>query len=106
MHGIGPPVAKGQLMHRWLRLRRERIEQIRAETDALVETLGVGAYSAARRREREASSDAAARLWRRVALAIALKRKEAHRTQDAGARGDRRNSRVKGSRQSGRERSI
>jgi hypothetical protein len=57
----------------WLRRQRDKIERIEAEADALIHDLGVGAYSAARRREHEASSEAMARHWRRVALAVARK---------------------------------
>ena len=73
-------------MLRWMRLRRERIEQINAEADALVETLGVAGYSAARRREREASSDAAARHWCHVSLAIARKTGKRVRGLDTATR--------------------
>lgn len=55
----------------WPWRRRQRAERIDAEADALMRSLGVGAYSAARRREHEASSDATARYWSRVALAVA-----------------------------------
>ncbi len=56
-------------------LRRQRVkpEGIEAEAEALIRELGVEAYSAARQREREASSDALAKYWSRVALAIADK---------------------------------
>jgi len=57
----------------WLRRRRERIERIDAEADAFIHNLGAAAYSAARRRGHEASSDAMAKHWHRVALAIAKK---------------------------------
>ena len=57
----------------WLRRRRESIERIDAEADALIHNLGAAAYSAARRREHESSSDVMAKHWRRVALAIANK---------------------------------
>src|SRR5215469_15299547 len=57
----------------WVRRQRDKIEQIEAEADALIHNLGTGAYSAARRREHEAASEAMARHWRRVALAIARK---------------------------------
>ena len=60
-------------MLRWLRRRRERLERIEAEADALILNLGVEAYAEARRRQREASSDAMAREWNRVALAVARK---------------------------------
>ena len=40
-----------------LRRRRERIERINAEAGALIHNLGTAAYSAASRREHEASSE-------------------------------------------------
>jgi hypothetical protein len=52
-------------------LRRERTERIEAEANALIRHLGAGAYSAARRREHEASSDLIARHWHWVALSVA-----------------------------------
>ena len=55
----------------WLPRRRAGIEKIDAEADAMVHDLGVAAYGEARRREHEASSDATARYWSRVALAVA-----------------------------------
>lgn len=42
-----------------------------AEADALIDGFGVGAYSEARRRQREASSDAIATDWGRVAMKVA-----------------------------------
>jgi hypothetical protein len=57
----------------WLRPRRERAERIDAEADALIGAFGEGAYSEARCRAREASSDEMERKWSRVALAIARK---------------------------------
>ena len=57
----------------WLRRRRERAESIEVEADGFIHNLGAAAYSAARRREHGASSDAMAKHWRRVALAIAKK---------------------------------
>lgn len=57
----------------WVRRRRERAERIEAEADALISALGDGAYSEARRRAREASSDEMEREWKGVALAIARK---------------------------------
>jgi hypothetical protein len=54
----------------WLPRRRARIESIEAEAEALVRDFGEAAYSAARRREREASFDEIARDWG-VALAVA-----------------------------------
>jgi hypothetical protein len=60
-------------MRSWLRRRRERLERVEAEANALILDLGATAYSQARRREHEASSDAMAREWNRVALAVARK---------------------------------
>ena len=57
----------------WLRRRREQAERIEAEAEALISDLGDGAYSEARRRAREASSDEMEREWSRVALAVARK---------------------------------
>jgi len=57
----------------WLRRRREQADRIEAEADALISDLGDGAYSEARRRAREASSDEMEREWNRVALAVARK---------------------------------
>src|SRR5271157_5544201 len=54
----------------WLPRRRARIENIDAEAEALVRDLGDFAYGEARRRESEASSDAIARDWCLVALAV------------------------------------
>ena len=53
--------------------RRARITSIDAEAEALISGLGFDAYNEARRREIEASSDAIARDWDRVAQAIARK---------------------------------
>lgn len=49
---------------------------IRVEVEALISGLGVDAYREARRRAQEASSDAMARDWSSVALAIARKTKK------------------------------
>ena len=57
----------------WLRRRRAKIERIEAEAEALVRDVDDRAYSEARRREHEASSDAIAKDWSRVALAVARK---------------------------------
>jgi hypothetical protein len=57
----------------WLRRRRVRTDGIEAEAEALIHELGVKADSAARQREHEASSDAVAKYWSRVGLAIAAK---------------------------------
>ena len=57
----------------WLRLRRETVQRIDAEADALIGESGVEAYAEARRREFESSDDAIALRWNRVALAVARK---------------------------------
>ena len=57
----------------WLRRRREQAKRIGTEAAALIGDLGDGAYSEARRRARQASSDEMEREWNRVALAIARK---------------------------------
>ncbi len=57
----------------WLARRRARMERIKAEAEALIRGIGDRAYSEARRGEREASSDAIAKDWSRVALAVARK---------------------------------
>ena len=44
-------------MRSWLPRRRERLERVEAEADALILDLAATAYSQARRREHEASSD-------------------------------------------------
>jgi hypothetical protein len=60
-------------MRSWLRRRRERLERVEAEANPLIPDLGATAYSQARGREYEASSDAMARQWNRVAQAVARK---------------------------------
>ena len=60
-------------MLRWLRRRREKLERIEAEANALIIGLGVEACAQARQRELEASSDAMAREWNRIAFVIARK---------------------------------
>ena len=55
-------------MHWWLPARIVRIE---AEAEALISELGIHAYDEARRKECEASSDAIARDWKRVAQVVA-----------------------------------
>jgi hypothetical protein len=54
-------------------MRREWIQQIEAEADAFIRDFGVGAHSVARRWERETHSLMMARVWNRVALAVARK---------------------------------
>ena len=60
-------------MLRWLRLRRQKAEQIEAEADALIAGFGIEAYAEARLRARHANDFAGARYWGRVADAIARK---------------------------------
>jgi hypothetical protein len=60
-------------MFSWLPRKRARIEHIDAEAEALIGYYGADAYSEARRREHEASSDAIGKDWDRVALMIARK---------------------------------
>jgi hypothetical protein len=57
----------------WLSRQRARIEHIDAEAEALIGYFGVEAYSEARRREFEASSDVIAEDWGRVAVLVARK---------------------------------
>jgi hypothetical protein len=60
-------------MFSWSPRQRVRIEHIDAEAEVLINHFGVEAYSEARRRELEASSDAIAEDWDRIALAVARK---------------------------------
>jgi hypothetical protein len=62
-------------MFSWSPRHRLRIGHVEAEAEALISYFGVEAYSEARRRERQASSDAIAKDWGRVALTIACKTK-------------------------------
>ena len=57
----------------WLRHRRETAEKIESEAERLINNLGAGAYTAARLREHEASSDVMAKHWARVARTVARK---------------------------------
>jgi hypothetical protein len=57
----------------WLPRRRARTERIDAEAEALIGDFGIAAYSEARRREQEASSDPIAQDWGLVAAAVAQK---------------------------------
>jgi hypothetical protein len=54
-------------------MRRKWIQQIEAEADAVIRDFGVEAHSVARRWERETDSLMMARVWKRVALAVARK---------------------------------
>ncbi len=58
---------------RWPPRRSARIISIEAEADTLLRDFGAAAYSEARRRETEASSDEIAADWDRVALAVSRK---------------------------------
>jgi hypothetical protein len=55
----------------WSSRRRAKIQRIEAEAEMLLRDLGDAAYSEARRREQEASSDTIAEDWRLVASAVA-----------------------------------
>ena len=68
-------------MFSWSTRQHIRIERIDAEAEALINHFGAEAYSEARRREREASSDAIAEDWGRVALMV--ERKTGGRTTEA-----------------------
>jgi hypothetical protein len=68
-----PVTARCRQMQSWLVRRRARIERTDAEAEALIRDFSDEAYSEARRREQEASSDDIAKNRRRVALAVALK---------------------------------
>ena len=57
----------------WLPHRRAMIERMDTEAEALIRDFGETAYSEARHREDEASSDEIARDWGLVALAVARK---------------------------------
>jgi hypothetical protein len=63
----------GLAMFSWSPRQRLRIEYIDAEAEALIGYFGAKAYSEARRRELEASSDVIAEDWGRVALIVAQK---------------------------------
>jgi hypothetical protein len=62
-------------MPSWLPHRRARIERTDAEAEELIREFCDDAYFEAIRRENEASSDAIAKDWSRVALAVAHKLK-------------------------------
>jgi hypothetical protein len=62
-------------MPSWLPHRRARIERTDAEAEELIREFCDDAYLEAIRRENEASSDAIAKDWSRVALAVAHKLK-------------------------------
>lgn len=60
-------------MPSWLPQRRARVARTEAEADELIREFRDDAYFEAIRRESEASSDAIAKDWSRVALAVAHK---------------------------------
>ena len=66
---------RGAEMSSWLPHRRARMERIDAEAEELIRESCDDAYFEAIRRENEASSDAIAKDWSRVALAVAHKLK-------------------------------
>ena len=57
----------------WLPRRRARMAQIDDEAEAMVRDFGAEAYYQARQREHEASSEAIAEDWGRIAMAVAQK---------------------------------
>jgi hypothetical protein len=57
----------------WLPQRRACMEHTDAEAEALIHDFGAAAYCEARQRQHDASDDAIAKYWDRVALAIARK---------------------------------
>ena len=57
----------------WLPRQRARTERIEVEAETMIGDFGVDAYFEARRREHEASSDAIAKDWSQIALAVARK---------------------------------
>jgi hypothetical protein len=61
------------MMLRWLRRGQDARRLAQADAEALIRDHGAEAYSKARQREHEASSDAMVKHWRRVVLAIAKK---------------------------------
>ena len=62
---------RGFAMLSWLPRGRARNERIDADAEALIHDFGIAAYSEARRREHEASSEIIALVWGNVALAVA-----------------------------------
>jgi hypothetical protein len=58
-------------MFAWLLWRLDQLERLHAVARAMMGEFGDGAYSEARRREREAQSEARARDWRRIASIVA-----------------------------------
>ena len=79
---------QGSEMRSWLRRRRERRERLEAEANPFILDLGATAYSQARGREYEASSDPRARQWSRVALAVARKTGQAVGLNASTSNGD------------------
>ena len=57
----------------WLAHRRARMLRVDADAEALIRDFGDRAYSEARRRQRESSSDEIAKDWGRIASAVARK---------------------------------
>jgi hypothetical protein len=57
----------------WLPRQRARMERIEVEDETMIGDFGADAYFEARRREHEASSDAIAKDWGQIALAVARK---------------------------------
>ena len=63
----------GVAMLSWLPRGRAKNEKIDVDAEALIHDFGLAAYSEARRREHEASSETIALVWGDVALAVARK---------------------------------
>ncbi len=57
----------------WLPRQRARMERIEVEAETMISDFGTDAYFEARRKEHEASSDAIAKDWGQIALAVARK---------------------------------
>jgi hypothetical protein len=55
----------------WLPRQRARMERIEVEAETMIRDFGADAYFEARRREHESSSDAIAKDWDQMALAVA-----------------------------------
>jgi hypothetical protein len=55
----------------WLPRQRGRMERIEVEAETMISDFGADAYFEARRREHESSSDAIAKDWDQIALAVA-----------------------------------
>src|ERR1700738_5317351 len=66
-----PSRGKRSVMLSWLSRQRARMERIEVEAETMIGDFGADAYFEARRREHESSSDAIAKDWDQIALAVA-----------------------------------